>query len=244
MRDVISICDREADVYEYLCYKQQEKQRFIVRASWNRSLKNEQSLLFEQASKAPVLGDYSIRIPQKGGRKGRNARLELRSTRVLINPPKRLSKDNEPIEVTLVVTKEIDSLTKTPLCWVLLTSETVDSFTTARQITRYYELRWRIEDFHKAWKSGGTVVEGLRLQEAENIRRIAVIMAFVAMRLLQMREIFHKEKKHPREQVPCDKLLKEHEWKISWVTDKKILYLMKSLLWTGLIKPSPDWVDG
>ncbi len=57
MRDVISICDREADVYEYLCYKQQEKQRFIVRASWNRSLKNEQSLLFEQASKAPVLGD-------------------------------------------------------------------------------------------------------------------------------------------------------------------------------------------
>ncbi len=47
------------------------------------------------------------------------------------------------------------------------------------------------------------------------------IMAFVAMRLLQMREIFHKEKKHPREQVPCDKLLKEHEWKILWVTDKK-----------------------
>lgn len=221
MQDVISICDREADVYEYLSYKLKETQRFVVRASWNRSVQSEQKLLFDTAENASVQGHYKITIPQKGGRKGRIAELELRSSKVMINPPQRLSKQYEPIEVNLVVAQEITGSQKEPLRWLLLTSEAVDSFKLARQITRYYELRWRVEDFHKAWKSSGTAVEGLRLQEADNIRRIAVIMAFVAVRLMQMREIFHKARACPSANVSCDKLLEKNEWQVLWVTDKK-----------------------
>jgi hypothetical protein len=221
MQDVISVCDREADIYEYLSYKQQGSQRFVIRASWNRSIESEQKSLFQEAASAPVLGHYSISIPQKGGRRARTATLALRSSQVSIKPPQRLSKQYDPIKVNLVVAEEMGGSQKELLRWLLLTSEAIDSFKLSRQITRYYELRWRVEDFHKAWKSSGTAVEELRLQQADNIRRIAVIMAFVAVRLLQLREIFHKARTCPSANVPCDQLLEKYEWQALWVTDTK-----------------------
>ncbi len=151
MQETISICDREADIFEYLHYKQQKSQRFIVRASHNRLIENKQSHLFDKSEKAAVLGQYEIKIPQKGGRKARKAILELRACRVKINRPKRLSEEWEDIELNLVVAQEIGALDKDGLKWLLLTSEPIKSFASARQIARYYELRWRVEDFHKAW---------------------------------------------------------------------------------------------
>ena len=47
MHDVISICDREADIYDYLFYKLNNKQRFIVRARENRKTTSVENKLFE-----------------------------------------------------------------------------------------------------------------------------------------------------------------------------------------------------
>ncbi len=221
MQETISICDREADIFEYLHYKRQKSQRFIVRASHNRLIENNQSYLFDEAGKAAVLGQYEIDIPQKGGRKARQATLELRACTVKINRPKRLSEKWEDIEINLVVAQEIGASDKDGLKWLLLTGEPIESFTSARQVARYYELRWRVEDFHKAWKSSGTDVEELRLQHPDNIKRVAVIMAFVAIRLLQLREIFHKARTCPSANVSCDKLLEKNEWHALWFTHEK-----------------------
>lgn len=38
MRRVISVCDRESDIYEYLNFKVKSKQRFVIRAVQNRRL--------------------------------------------------------------------------------------------------------------------------------------------------------------------------------------------------------------
>lgn len=64
----------------------------------------------------------------------------------------------------------------------------MDKKETARKVLRNYELRWRIEDYHKAWKSG-VGVEKLRLQSRENLERAGSIFAFIAVKLLQIREI-------------------------------------------------------
>ncbi len=48
---------------------------------------------------------------------------------------------------------------KEPLRWLFLTSEAIDNFKQVRQITRYYELRWQVKAFHKAWESSGTSVD-------------------------------------------------------------------------------------
>jgi len=57
----------------------------------------------------------------------------------------------------------------------------------AIRVLDIYAKRWRIEDFHKAWKSGCRVEER-RLQSEGTLRRVAVILAFVAVRLVQLRD--------------------------------------------------------
>ena len=168
------------------------------------------------------MGCYSLPVPQKGGRKARQAKLELRAIRVTLKPPARLKSSHETIDVNLVVAQEITDNPGDGLCWLLFTSEPIDDFLQARQVTRYYELRWRVEDFHKAWKSSGTDVEELRLQDKDNIQRVAVIMACVAVRLMQMRELFHHAKQNSSTiDVPCEQFLETQEWQVLWMADKK-----------------------
>jgi hypothetical protein len=57
----------------------------------------------------------------------------------------------------------------------------------AKQVVHYYELRWRIKDYHKAWKSG-VGLERQCFQRVDNPERMLVITAFLAVRLLQLRE--------------------------------------------------------
>ncbi|MCP4190654.1 MAG: IS4 family transposase, partial [Planctomycetaceae bacterium] len=93
-----------------------------------------------------------------------------------------------------------------PLEWMLLTSEPAKAKREARTVIGYYECRWMIEEFHKAWKSGCTI-EQRRLQTPENLERLTVITAHVAVRLLQLRCLTHEDPEQP-----CDILLDDDEW--------------------------------
>lgn len=74
------------------------------------------------------------------------------------------------------------------MCWTLLTSEPIDSLEQALYVIRSYGLRWKVEDFHRCWKTGGTNVEGLRLQTRGAELRAAAVLAFVAIRITQLRD--------------------------------------------------------
>ena len=91
-------------------------------------------------------------------------------------------------------------------------------------------MRWRVEEFHKAWKSGAGV-EQRRMRGADNLERIAVVLAFVAVRLLQLREVFvppawmHAEgvveANEKRAKSPCTEILSESEWKTLWMAQER-----------------------
>jgi len=218
-RDTISVCDREADVYEYIQYKLMESQRFIIRAAHNRKLSGFNKL-FDVVKAEEVLGSYAITIPQKGNRKKREAIVDLRATSVQIPPSERRNGEKgnlSTIELNAIYVTERDTEGKEPLEWFLLTTESISSFNEARKVTRYYELRWRIEDFHKAWKSGAGV-EKIRMQSTENIEKMMVILSFVAIRLLQLKEYFEEKyaKKEQAEEVSCDELLSPVECRVLW----------------------------
>jgi len=226
LKDVISVCDREADIYEYIQYKLEHNQRFIVRAYHNRKLANGSGLLKSNLAESKILGTYTIDIAQKRNRKKRKVELDLKATTLTFLPPKRRvsgATELKPIILNALVAKEKHPVTDEVLEWVLLTSEAITTFEEARQITRYYELRWRIEDFHKAWKSG-TGVEKQRMQSAENLEKMVVILSFLAIRLLQLKEYFEHEHLIPNAEdvcVTCDELLTEIEWKVLWKTVEK-----------------------
>ena len=59
----------------------------------------------------------------------------------------------------------------------------MDTLEAVQRVLHDYALRWRVEDFHKAWKSGAGV-EARRRQTADNLERIAVMLAFVGWKVL------------------------------------------------------------
>jgi hypothetical protein len=100
----------------------------------------------------------------------------------------------------------------------LLTREPVEHEAQIRQIVRYDELRWRIEEFHKAWKRS-VGVERQRLQSMENLERMWVITALVAIRLLPLRESL-RDTAEPEIATTCTTALTTEPWQVLWLTDQ------------------------
>lgn len=211
MARVVSVCDREADVYEYLEDKQGQGQRFVVRAAWDRRTTGEAKRLFAEVEAAPVLGEHRVAVPQRAGRKARTARLELRGCEVQLREPRRRDAGGG-VRVNALLAHEVKAAKgEEALRWLILTGEPVADDAQARRALEYYTRRWRIEEFHKAWKSG-TRIEHSRLQTGPGLERLAVILAFVAVRLLQLREALEEPRDGPNSR-PCD----EVQGKVLWL---------------------------
>jgi hypothetical protein len=217
---VVSVCDREADIYQYLGWKLSRAERFIVRAAWSRAVESHDDrpiYLWQTMEKARVVARVTVMVPQRAGRGAREATLIVRSRRVRLRRPHRLTLD-EPSSLAMgavLVREENPPPGVEPLEWMLLTSEPVDTASTALTVIGYYRRRWRIEDFHKMWKSGAGV-ERCRMQRAAHLLRFAVILAFVAVRVLQLREQFEADP-----DSSCTTVLTETEWKVLWVAVEK-----------------------
>lgn len=211
---VISICDREADVFEYISYKNSHKQRFIVRAAQKRGLDDSDETLIDAFNQSAKLGTYFLDIEQKGGRVGRKAEINLHSCSVTLRNPAGCSK--APINLNMVVA--IEASAKEPISWVLLTTEPVNTFDEAKLVADYYAMRWHIEEFHKAWKTGAGA-ERQRMQSSDNLERMFSILSFVAVRLLQIREALSDDGSGnliKTEEIPCTSVLSNEEFKILW----------------------------
>lgn len=223
--NVITVCDREADIFEYLDYLT-PRHRFVVRASRDRSLETAQrQLLWAFMEEQPVLGTKTVEIAQRGGQRGttkqkkraarpaRTATLEIRAAVVKLRRPQTACREaSKTISAAVVYLREVNpSEDEQQLEWMLLTSEPIATVAQIHTIVGYYERRWVIEDFHKSWKSGCNV-ETRRLQSPENLERLMVILAPIAVRLLQLRSAAQQRPKEP-----CDILLSTEEVQCLWV---------------------------
>ena len=154
--NVSSVCDREADIIEYLTYKTTHKQRFVVSSTHNRRIEQSTESLYTFSCALKSAGDRVVGVKQRGGRKERKATCEVKYAPVTIKMPS--NKEGESISLYCVSCKELNH--DKPLCWHILTSEPVLNAKDAKQILDYYEKRWLIEEFQKhgrreapMWKS-------------------------------------------------------------------------------------------
>ena len=214
MENVIQVCDREADIYEYLEQRRKQGHRFIVRAAHDRKLATDKGSLWELMKSCPLLGHYNVLVQQRGSqpakynnsirpaREARTVRMEIRAAPVRLLSPRN---EESSIALNVVYVREQNPADSTNcLTWMLLTSERIKTKRQAETVVGYYECRWPIEEFHKAWKSG-CAIESRRLQAPNNLERLAVITAHVAVRLLQLRCLTHEDpesravlRRHPR----------------------------------------------
>jgi hypothetical protein len=216
MGEVISVCDRESDVYEYLSFKQGQGERYVVRSAQDRGVEGELKRLFAQVMSGEVLGERAVEVGQRGGREKRVAQVTLRGMTVVLKAPS--GRDYlGGLRVNAVMAEEVGK-DAGRLSWLLLTSEPVGTQAEVERVLDYYARRWGIEEFHQAWKSGAGV-EKLRLQRVENLLKGATLLGFVAVRLLQLREgVMAGAADEARR---CDEVLGPLEWQVLWVSTVK-----------------------
>jgi hypothetical protein len=220
---LVSVGDREADLYELFAEAAQsaEGPKLLVRAekSRNRSCTStfevEQAGLWERMKSEAVAGYQEVRIPRRGTRPARTAKLAVRFAEVTLQPPK--GKPLPPVRVWAVSAHEVDFLptVKEPVEWMVLTTVETRTFEEACERLRWYALRWGIEVFHRTIKSGCRI-EDRRLNTGDRLESCLAIDLVVAWRIYLLT-------KQGREtpDVPCDVYLTEEEWKVLYAWKKK-----------------------
>lgn len=186
MADVVTLCDKEADIYQLFDYKLQNNQRFVVGSKTNRRLEGHPEKLHDFVRQQPVRATYKLEIAQRGGRKKRTATLEIRDAAVRIKAPENVTDGSRSLDMwALIITEKDPPQNVTPLSWKLLTSEDCSETQKLLKIPQWYSKRWNIEEFHKVWKSG-CKVEELQMQTSSNLMRTAAILAFIAVRIYRI----------------------------------------------------------
>lgn len=227
----ITVCDREADMYDFFKLAYNLDSAVLVRAQYNRDInkkfahtKNKQKL-WSFIQGLPCAGKVEIEIPARDNQQKRVAFLEVRFGKFMMNPHKdhikyredhirykreQLSKFSLQFYGVHVIEKDCPSEAK-PLEWMLLTNLPVNTFDEAIEKVRWYCLRWKIEIFHKILKSG-LKVEECRLGTAERLMRYLTVMSIIAWRIFFITTIARTDPT-----LPCTTLLAEEEWKVLYV---------------------------
>ena len=231
--EIITVCDREADLYDFFKLSHQIGSPVLVRANADRTINRNSRYaekdvvkLWEHMSQQPETGSHTIDIPKRSKtkhckeREARTATVTVRFGSFRLNPPRNNVKHNKEylpdIEMNAVYVVEPNPPDgEEPVEWMLLTNLPVRSFDEAYEKVLWYCLRWRIEMYFKVLKSGFRV-EACRLGHAERLARYLTVMSIVAWRLFMITLIARTDPA-----VPCSTLLADHEWKVLFLKANK-----------------------
>ncbi len=182
---MIHTFDREGDITEVFDQvRQLQHTGVLVRAAHNRSLDSDSERLWSKLEAQPITLSQEIELPQTGKRSARKVKLAIRFCPVNLRTPYRFD-NRDPLHVYAVYATEVDCPeAETPIEWMLLTTEVVADIQMASTILRWYSYRWRVEEYHKVFKSG-CQVERYRLA-AEGMKTLIGFLSVIAVELLQL----------------------------------------------------------
>jgi len=218
---IVHVCDREADIYELFQKCQNAGDAFLIRAKSNRIIRAGEETFniknFTQSEKVALKKE--IFIEGNSERIAKLIRISARYRSGTLIPPisNRTAKNAEKlseIPVTIVHVTSKQKINGKPVNWKLITNLEIADEKFLEKIIEWYALRWRIEIFFKALKSGAQV-ESLRLIDIERLSKYILMLSIKAFRILQL--AFYS-RVHP--DCSIREILTEHEWKVS----KKILF--------------------
>ena len=206
---VVSIGDREADIYELFALAKAEPHgaHLLVRAEHDRLVKDGHGRLWPHMRQQEVAAERVVDVPRTKKSKARRATLEVRFAAVRLSPPVK-KRRLEPIDLWVVYASEFDAPDDvSPLEWMLLTTLEVTTCDDAFEKLDWYAKRWGIEVFHKTLKSGCRIEERQLATEPrlENCLGIDLVVAWRILRLTMLG-------RHDPDQ-PCTAFFEEHEWK-------------------------------
>jgi hypothetical protein len=198
--ELIAVGDRESDLFELFDYRRRKARHIhlLVRARYDRCLKDEPLNLFAYLEALPRMAEAMIAVPRQREKPGRpsqpgrtalptrQAKVQLRWNKVTINAPDNTSQTRRmpPAELWAVLITESDPPQgATPLRWVLLTTVPIESRKQALRCLRWYTRRWRIEEWHRVLKSGCRI-EAHQHQSAAKLALAIAIDTVMAWRVM------------------------------------------------------------
>ena len=166
---MITICDREADIYEF--FVEAKEHPFVIRSAQPRRSEDTYETLKDLVSRAPLAGEFTLDVPARPQQPARQAHLQVRFAQTTLCLPHRCqqrpeTKNLPPVAICLVSVIEPNPPDDiTPLNWKpLLTNVEVSNFSEALQRIEWYTQRWHIEVYFKVLKSGDPKVEQARFK--------------------------------------------------------------------------------
>jgi len=217
---VVTVADREADIYELLALPRRPNSELIIRANHNRCVKSTQpepqvQRLQQTIEQVPPTGQLTLELRRHPERQPRIATLTLRTTTVELQPPHThpQAQHLQPVYIQVIQALEVDPPPGVePVNWLLLTTLVITCFEDLVQCLRWYSYRWLIERYHYVLKSGCRL-EQLQLESADRIHRALATYTIVAWRLLW---ITYLARYHP--ELPADTVLEAYQWQALYCT--------------------------
>jgi len=205
---IISVGDREADVYDVLAAPRPVGVDLLRRASWNRCVNTPQRYVWDTVAVQPVAAQLVLHVPRRGVQPARQATLALRFCPLTLFPPKHRKAERLPgVDLWVVQVCEVDPPAEAePIEWLLLTTVAVESVDDAIERVQWYSCRWGIEVWHRILKSGCRL-EARQFQKAERLHRALVLYSVLAWRIFYATMLARAVP-----DVPCSVLLDPDEW--------------------------------
>ena len=243
---VITLGDRESDIFEFLWEAQALGTLFVIRNRQNRRFicpEIGKTKLETSIKKVSTKQEITLEVPKKGRQKERQANIEIKYTFGLIpirSPSLYGSKDTErkisdKVPVYVIRAKEMNPPEGVEaIDWTLLTNIPVRSFEEAIEKINWYKLRWKIEEYFKVLKSG-CKIENSRLSTREKLEKLIAIKSIIAFKILYLSKaaLFQPEE-------PCTKILTPQEWQALYMREHQTILLpeepptiKQAIIWLG-----------
>jgi hypothetical protein len=205
----IHVMDREGDAYPLLAAMVKRGDQFVVRAAQNRVVlaDGDRILLHEALADAEerLVVDVELskrrmnRMPSQRktfpARDRRAATLSFSARQLDVKRPQNIPVADLPPEITLNVVhvKEPEPPEGCePIEWFLLTSEPINSKKAVQAVVDYYRVRWVVEEFFKALKTG-CAYETRQLTTYHALVVALMIFLPIACRLLFLRSLMRSD---------------------------------------------------
>lgn len=238
--EVVSVSDREGDIYEVFEAWHRAIQdsgsvtaEWIIRCCQDRALtglveEGGAAKLFSALESAPLLGAASFEMTARKGtkkvkgstvathRSARTVHQEIRVQKITLRPPWRKGRKLPEVSFQAVLAEECSPPEgEDPVRWLLLTSLEVTTLEDARRILSLYRRRWDIEVFHRVLKTGCRI-ERIQLKTGHALINAVTIYAVIAWRILYLT---HLGRQCP--DLPCSCVFEEAEWKSACAVAKR-----------------------
>jgi hypothetical protein len=190
--------DREADAWPILSQGDTDDHWFTVRGRHDRRVirpDGNKTLLRTLLCEQRVVHRYRLSISSGPRRAERTAQLSIRACSATLQFRDRVTcrRFSKTVNVVLAREEGTTPAGEKPIEWLLLTNWPVQTVQDLQQIVYGYAQRWRIEEFHRTWKSGSCRVEESQLRSVESATKWAMILAAVAVRIERIKVLSRRE---------------------------------------------------